>query len=111
LKVQVRIAYETDVRKALDLMVQGAKRPARVLADPAPRALLLDFGQGFMLLELRFWICDVQNGIRNISSDVRLEIWDLFREHGIAIPMPQQGIHINALPPLAVHLNSARPFG
>lgn len=111
LKVQIRIAYETDVRKALDLMVQGAKRPARVLADPAPRALLLDFGQGFMLLELRFWICDVQNGIRNISSDVRLEIWDLFREHGIAIPMPQQGIHINALPPLAVHLNSARPFG
>lgn len=109
LKVQVRIAYETDVRKALDLMVQGAQRPARVLADPAPRALLLEFGESFMLLELRFWIRDVQNGIRNISSDVRLEIWELFREHGVTIPMPQHGIHINHLPPLTVNLGGARP--
>lgn len=112
LKVQVRIAYDTDVRKALDLMVLGAQRPERVLSDPAPRALLLEFGESFMLLELRFWICDVQNGIRNISSDVRLEIWDLFREHGITIPMPQYGIHINAIPPpLAAHLNPFRPSG
>jgi small-conductance mechanosensitive channel len=109
LKVQVRISYDTDVRKALELMVEGARRPARVLADPAPRALLLEFGESFLLLELRFWIRDVYNGIRNISSDVMLEIWDLFREHGITIPMPQQGIHINTLPPLTVKLDDARP--
>ena len=109
LKVQVRIAYDTDVRQALALMVQGAGRPARVLADPAPRALLLEFGESFMLLELRFWIRDVQNGIRNISSDVMLEIWDLFREHGIAIPIPQQGVHINSLPPLTVRLDGSPP--
>ena len=109
LKVRVRIAYDTDVRKALELMVQGAHRPARVLADPAPRALLLEFGESFMVLELRFWIRDVQNGIRNISSDVMLEIWDLFREYGITIPMPQQGIHINSLPPLTVNAGASRP--
>ena len=106
LKVQVRISYDTDVRKALELMVEGARRPVRVLADPAPRALLLEFGESFLLLELRFWIRDVSNGIRNISSDVRLEIWDLFREHGIALPIPQQGIHINSLPPVVL-----RPAG
>ncbi len=111
LKVQVRISYDTDVRQALALMVRGAGRPARVLADPAPRALLLEFGESFLLLELRFWIRDVQNGIRNISSDVMLEIWDLFREHGITLPMPQQGIHINTLPPLTVNLTGARPPG
>lgn len=109
LKVRVRISYDTDVRKALELMVEGAGRPARVLADPAPRALLLEFGESFLLLELRFWIRDVYNGIRNISSDVMLEIWDLFREHGITIPMPQQGIHINSLPPLTVNLGDSRP--
>ncbi len=109
LKVQVRVAYDADVRKALDLMAEGAQRPARVLSDPAPRALLLEFGESFMLLELRFWIRDVYNGIRNISSEVMLEILDLFREHGIAIPMPQQGIHINAMPPLTVNLDHSRP--
>ena len=109
LKVQVRVAYDADVRKALELMAEGAQRPARVLSDPAPRALLLEFGESFMLLELRFWIHDVYNGIRNISSEVMLEILDLFREHGIAIPMPQQGIHINAMPPLTVNLEPPRP--
>ena len=109
LKVQVRIAYDTDVRQALDLMVEGARRPARVLADPAPRALLLEFGESFLLLELRFWIRDVHNGIRNISSDVMLEIWDLFHEHDITLPMPQQGLHINTLPPLTVKLDGAWP--
>ena len=109
LKVQVRVAYDADVRKALELMAEGAQRPARVLSDPAPRALLLEFGESFMLLELRFWIHDVYNGIRNISSEVMLEILDLFREHGIAIPMPQQGIHVNALPPLTVNLDHSRP--
>lgn len=103
LKVRVRISYDTDVRKAMALMAQGASRPGRVLTDPAPRALLLEFGESFMLLELRFWIRDVQNGIRNISSDVMLEIWDLFHEHGITIPIPQQGIHIRSVPPLTVH--------
>jgi small-conductance mechanosensitive channel len=110
LKVQVRISYDTDVRKALELMVEGARRPARVLVDPAPRALLLEFGESFLLLELRFWIRDVYNGIRNISSDVMLEIWDLFREHGITLPIPQQGIHINSLPPLTVNpVGDSRP--
>ncbi|HOB63081.1 MAG TPA: mechanosensitive ion channel [Candidatus Competibacteraceae bacterium] len=109
LKVRVRVSYDTDVRQALRLMVQAAGRPARVLADPEPRALLLEFGDSFLLLELRFWICDVQNGIRNISSDVRLEIWDLFRQHGIALPIPQQGIHIDALPPLTVRTAGPPP--
>ncbi len=109
LKVQVRVAQDADVRKALELMAEGARRPARVLSDPAPRALLLEFGESFLLLELRFWIDDVYNGIRNISSEVMLEILDLFREHGITIPMPQQGIHINAMPPLTVNLGRSRP--
>ena len=55
------------VPEALELMVKGAWRPAR-------RALLLEFGESFMLLELRFWMHDVYNGIRNISSEVMLEI-------------------------------------
>ena len=78
-------------------------------AGTPPRALPLEFGESFMLLELRFWIRDVQNGIRNISSDVMLEVWDLFREHGITIPMPQQGIHINSLPLVTVRLDSSAP--
>ncbi len=99
IKVQVHIAYSADVREALKLMVEAAGRPSRVLANPTPRALLLGFGDSSMELELRFWIRDVQNGIRNISSDVMLEIWDLFRENGIMIPIPRREIYLNRHPP------------
>ena len=98
IKVQVRIAYSADVHKALKLMVEAAGRPSRVLANPTPRALLLGFGDSSMELELRFWIRDVQNGIRNISSDVMLEIWDLFRDNGIMIPIPRREIYLNRHP-------------
>ena len=53
-----------------------------------------------MELELRFWIRDVQNGIRNVSSDVMLEIWRLFREHGIKVPMPRRELFVQSLPPV-----------
>ena len=76
-------------------MIQATHQPARVLRHPEPKALLLGFGDSALDLELRFWICDVQNGIRNISSEVLLEIWDLFRQHGIHVPFPQRDIHLH----------------
>jgi small-conductance mechanosensitive channel len=93
--VRVRISFDSDVRKALDLMIQGTHQPARVLRHPEPKALLLGIGDSALDLELRFWICDVQNGIRNVSSEVLLEIWDLFRQHDIHVPFPQRDIHLH----------------
>lgn len=94
LKAQVRVAYGTDLRLALKLMREAADRPKRVLKVPAPNPVVLDFGENGMELELRFWIADVQNGIHNIASDVMLEIWDLFRENGIRVPLPQREVRV-----------------
>ncbi len=100
IKVQARISYDTDVEHALKLMVMATDKPARVLKRPAPRGLLLGFEESYMELELRFWIRDVQNGIRNVSSEVMLEIWRLFREHGIRVPMPRRELFVQSLPPV-----------
>ncbi len=93
LKVRVRVAFGTDLRLTLKLMREAADRPPRVLKVPAPNPVLLGFGENGVDLELRFWIADVQNGIHNISSDMMLEIWDLFREHGVQVPLPQRVVH------------------
>lgn len=98
LKIRVRVAYDTDVRQALALMREAAGRPARVLKTPAPNPLVIGFGENGLELELRFWIADVRNGIHNVSSDVFLEILDLFREHGIHIPLPQRDVRVHSLP-------------
>ncbi|HYN38979.1 MAG TPA: mechanosensitive ion channel domain-containing protein [Rhodospirillales bacterium] len=98
LKIRVRVTYDTDVRMALTLMREAAGRPPRVLKTPAPNPLVIGFGESGLDLELRFWIADVRNGIHNVSSDVFLEILDLFHEHGIKIPLPQLDLHVQSLP-------------
>ena len=64
----------------------------RVLNDPAPNCVLLEFGDSAVNLELRFWIRDPANGTANIRSQVMLNLWDLYHQHGIGIPYPQRDV-------------------
>ena len=98
LKVPIQVPFESDLDKVLSLLLEAAGKPARILREPAPRALILDFRDGRAELELRFWICDAQNGIRNVSGEVRLEIWRLFRAHGLSLSAPRQEISISSFP-------------
>lgn len=100
LLMPVGIAYSSDVRKAIDLMVEAAKDTPRVLRYPAPRCLLRGFGDSAVNLELRIWINDPAEGRGNIQSEIYLKIWDKFHENGIEFPFPQQDIHIRSIPPL-----------
>ncbi len=90
LMVQVRVAYYTSVDRALELMAEAALKSSRVLKSPKPNPLLLGFADNGLDLELRFWVSDVQNGIKNVSSEVMLEILRLFKENGIRVPFPPQ---------------------
>jgi small-conductance mechanosensitive channel len=95
LKVPVGISYGSDPRKAMDLAVEAANEPERVLKDPGPVCRLMGFGDSSVDLELRFWIEDPQNGTANVRSNILLGIWDRFQEHGIEIPFPQQDVHLD----------------
>jgi small-conductance mechanosensitive channel len=57
---------------------------------------LKNFGDSAIEMELRFWISDPENGISNVSSAVRIAIWDTFKEHNVEIPFPQRDIHIKS---------------
>jgi small-conductance mechanosensitive channel len=47
-----------------------------------------------MKFEVRFWIRDPMNGVNNVRSDVNRKIWQLFKEHGIKIPVAQQEVRV-----------------
>ncbi|NVJ96978.1 MAG: mechanosensitive ion channel [Alphaproteobacteria bacterium] len=93
-RIPVQISYESDLRKAMDLMVEAAIAEGRVLNNPAPRTLVKGFGADGVDLELRMWIEDPQHGVSNIASDVMLHIWDLFHENNIEFPYPQRVVHL-----------------
>jgi small-conductance mechanosensitive channel len=82
------------------LMVAAAAGTSRVLADPKPVCQLKNFGDSAIDMELRFWISDPENGVANVSSAVRLAIWDTFKKNGIEIPFPQRDVHMISQPVL-----------
>ena len=93
-KIPVQVSYQSDVNKAMDLMVQAASEQARTLKVPEPRTLMKGFGESGVDLELRMWIEDPQNGVSNIASDVMIRIWDLFHENDIEFPYPTRVVHV-----------------
>ncbi len=94
LRVSVGVHYKTDLELATRLGRQAARGQRRVLDDPAPRCLVKAFGDSAIELEIRFWIQDASGGVSNVKSEVMLELWRLFREHGVEIPYPQRDLHI-----------------
>jgi len=93
-KVNVQVAYSADVELAMSLMLKAAEGIPRVLTDPPPSALLLNFGADGMDLEMGFWVQDPALGSGSIRSQINLRIWRTFREHGIEIPYAQREIRI-----------------
>ena len=110
LKIPVGIAYSSDVRQAIAVCLDAARATPRVLRDPAPVCLVTGFGDSSVELELGIWIRDPTNGTTNVKSDVLLNVWDRFRQHGIEIPFPQRDLHIKSPGEFRVFAAPAAPI-
>ncbi|MEM9054462.1 MAG: mechanosensitive ion channel domain-containing protein [Pseudomonadota bacterium] len=106
-KRRLRVEYETDLRQAVDLVQKGAMETDRVLARPAPKCLVMEFGDEAIEIEVRFWINDPENGVSNVSSAVMLNIWDKFKEVGIDIPLRHEDVLITPGSTLKVEMVKA----
>jgi small-conductance mechanosensitive channel len=94
LKIRLGVAYESDLRLVEKLLIDAAKQHPRVILDPQPRALIIEFAPSTVNFELRVWIQDPQNGIKRPQSEIFFLIWDKFKEHKIEMPCPQREIKI-----------------
>ena len=98
LDVAFGVSYASDLHEVRRLAIEAAQQTQRVLAAPPPVCHVTEFGDHTINLLLRFWIGDPANGVRNVTGDVYLALWDSFREHGIELPFPQREIRITELP-------------
>ncbi len=107
LTTTVGVAYVSDVELVTRLLEEAARAQPRVLTDPAPKAMLANFGADGLEFTLAFWIADPENGQLNIRSEVNRAILAAFRAHGVEIPYPQRVVHQAApattAPPLRSH--------
>nr|WP_281373752.1 mechanosensitive ion channel domain-containing protein [Parvularcula dongshanensis] len=91
------VGYGTkDMHKVRKLVEAAALDTPRVLARPAPKCNMTEFGDSSVNFELRFWINDPMNGVSNVRSDILFRVWEAFAENGIEIPFPQRDLHIRS---------------
>ena len=96
-QVVVSAAYKNEPMSVMPLLVQAASDVEKVLVDPAPVALILDYGDSAIKYALRFWIADPMEGT-SISSHVRLAVWRHFKINNVEIPYPQLVLHQESSP-------------
>ena len=79
----------------------------RVLEHPDNRVLFVGFGDSSLDFQVHFWISPRSVfDRRQIESDLRFKIDELFRDHNITIPFPQRDINFKASPPISVEVKS-----
>jgi potassium efflux system protein len=104
--ISVGVAYGSDPEQVVDILLDVARRNAKVLDEPPPAALLLSFGDNSLNFELRIFTHSILDRIVG-AHELHLAIDKAFREHGIEISFPQRDIHLDSTSPLEVVLKSS----
>ncbi|MCP5269213.1 MAG: mechanosensitive ion channel [Zoogloeaceae bacterium] len=92
--LRVSVAYNSDLERVMQLMIDAALTQDRVLREPEPSTQLVAFGDNGIELELGFWIKDPGEGTGSLRSEINLAIWRSFRANGIEFPFPQREVRI-----------------
>lgn len=94
-EVEFSVAYDTDIRKVPEIIVNAVTKHPGVLSEPeAPDCELRGFGDSGINFGLEFWIKGIDDGKNRISSDLLFIIWEALRENDIKIPFPQREVRI-----------------
>ena len=94
-EIPVAVAYGTDPRQVLDMLVGVAHSNPDVMPDPAPRAFFMGYSDNAMKFELQFW--SPQQKWFALKSDVAVSVTTAFCEAGIEIPLPQRDLHVRSI--------------
>ena len=97
-QVSIGAAYHHNPAEVIALLEATALEVARVLPQPAPKALLLNYGDSAINYCLRFWIANPMDNV-GICSEVNQAIWRAFRDSSIEIPFPQHVEYSMQWPP------------
>jgi len=105
--VRLGVAYGSPARLVEKLMLQAVAEQPEVLRDPQPIVVFEDFGDNALIFEAFFW-CEStsEKELRQIRSEIRFCIDELFAEHGLVIAFPQRDVHLYTHSPIDVALRN-----
>lgn len=91
--IKIGVAYGSDLDQTRAILLAAAEKNARVLSDPAPQVLFLEFGESTLNHELRIHVKELSD--RNPAIDeINRFVDQRFKEEGIEIAFRQLDIHL-----------------
>ena len=102
-RVEVGVAYGTDVQLVRKLLLDIAYRHPNALVDPAPQVWFMNFGESSLDFVLVCWFANSASRW-DFLSQVRFEITKIFDQHGINIPFPQRTLSLLGDKPIPVEV-------
>jgi len=98
--VNVGVAYGTDPRKVLDLLMEVTTSTEGIATEPAPTVLFVGFGASSLDFSIRAWTNNFGDWVK-IRSELTVRVNDALVAAGIEIPFPQQDLHVRTVAPEA----------
>jgi small-conductance mechanosensitive channel len=92
-EVQVGVDYSSDVDLVMNILVKAVNKHPKVLKKPEPFVRFTEFADSSLNFNILFWSDDIFR-IENVKSEIRVEIFRLFKENNIQIPFPQRVLHM-----------------
>ncbi len=84
-EIRVGVAYDSDARRAQEILLEIARGHPAVLRNPEPFVQLSNFGPAGLEFEIRFFLADITSS-GGVQNDIRFAIIDAFNREGIEIP-------------------------
>ncbi len=106
-KVSVGVAYGSDTQMVKNLLIQSVTEHEKVLSYPKPVVIFAEFGDNALNFDV-YYYSKIQTFIqvREVASDIRFKIDALFALSDVVIAFPQRDIHIDAIKPIPVEIQS-----
>ncbi|MFL6530705.1 MAG: mechanosensitive ion channel family protein, partial [Chthoniobacterales bacterium] len=89
MELRIRVAYGSNPQEVIDLLTKTAEAHPKVAKNPAPDALLKEFGPDALLFDVGFTTDDVAH-FPAIQSEVAVAVNAALHDAGIAIPYRQR---------------------
>jgi len=89
----VGVNYGADPRTVIGILESVALANPRIVKNPAPQGLMMEYGDSTINFELRAWTDNFQVWPQ-VRSDLAVAIYDAVRDAGMSFPFPQRDIHL-----------------
>ncbi len=91
--IDIGIAYEADLNKAMSIAMRIMKDNPFVLDDPAPSVVISELADSSINLQLRPWAKTANYW--TVKGEITRQVLDAFEREGIEIPYPKMEVHLH----------------